>query len=512
MRTPLSRRQAWLLLALLVALAVGRVAATARTFSQVIDEPVHIAAGYDWLTRGAYDVDSEHPPLARILAALPLMSLPSPSAEGMPRGTALLGRGNDYVRNLQRARLGNLLLLAVAIISVYAWAARHLGRGRAFVAALLFSTLPPILGHAGVATTDLAAAATLPLAMLTLEWTLDAPTPRRAALLGLAIGLGVLSKFSFLVFFPLCAVTLLVVRRTKPKLLMIAVSLAVAFLLAWAGYRFRVSRLTDVYGRADELAAYALHGSHAAAWAARHVPLPVPELVIGILQLRIHELHGHPAFLLGQTSERGWWYYFPLALAVKTPIPLLLLALAALAWGRRSFALFAAVMLAVVMLASINIGVRHILPLYAPLAILAASLARFRTAMAALVVWQLASTTLAHPNYIAWFNAFAGAHPERVLGDSNLDWGQDAGRLARQCRKLGITNLGLGLFTSADLDALGFPPYYAVPADVPASGWVALSESFLQRARAGNPNAFAWAETRKPEQHIGGTIRLYHIR
>src|SRR5215203_176483 len=116
------------LFALLTLLPLVRVASTHRVFSATADEPVHIASGYDWITRGVYVFDPEHPPLARGLFGLGLRvgGVVSPPPEdwqtlqptwlAAARGMDLLWHDGQYVRNLANARRGNLVLLLIALI------------------------------------------------------------------------------------------------------------------------------------------------------------------------------------------------------------------------------------------------------------------------------------------------------------------------------------------------------------------------------------------------------------
>lgn len=512
------------LVAVIVVLTAARVAATDQIFSQVIDEPVHIGAGYQWLT-GSYTIDVQHPPLARVLAALPLyMSGVHPPADHdwIRYGNGLLGRGRDYIRHLRSARLGNLLLLAMAILSVAFWARSTIGDSGALVAAAMFATLPPILGHAGVATTDLALVATLPLASIALRrWLLSAKWSD-AAIAGVATGLGVLSKFSFLVFFPVCALALIVAIRPRIRRGQMLAAIAMSMMIVWAGYQFELRTIQQANANGPRLLSFLtpepLQGLVQAF--AERVPIPAPSMIVGLADLKLHDLRGHTAFLLGETREHGWWYYFPLAIFFKSPIPFLILSVAGLVvLSRRAPVVgFCAIgMLMVAMTASINIGVRHVLPVYAPMSIAAGAAAIWswqrgvvgRTAVAALLAWQLIGTAAAHPDYLAWFNGFAGPHPERILSDSNLDWGQDLLPLVRACRKQKIDRIGLVAVTSADLDAIGMPPRFAVDPLVSSSGWIAISETALQNAGGDEGESWAWVRHARPFQRIGKSIRLY---
>lgn len=490
----MTRRRAWIGTAIIIALTLGRVAATHRVFAQTSDEHLHLIAGYDILKHLSWTTDLHHPPLARVFFALPFVNAPEPAGTDRGiRGNELLTNGR-YTSNLARMRIGNLLFLALGIIFVARWAMHLLSPQAGLLAAALFAMLPPVLAHGGLATTDMAVAAMLPFALDELTRLTELPSWRRAVMTGIAIAAGVLSKYSFLVFFPPAALVLLAVlwlrrRKTSPisSMFLIGgiVALAIAAALLWAGFGFSVQ-----------------------------------PLIGGIAEVRGHDVSGHRNFLFEQLRWDGWWYYFPVALFFKTPIPFLLFALtgcALLARRHPEVPLIAAAILAVAMTSHINIGVRHVLPIYAPLAIAAAAailaLPHVRIASAALMLWLVVSGAAAHPDYLPWFNAFA-PHPETVLNDSNLDWGQDVLRLLRYTRGEHIPSISLLLFTSADLDRLGFPPHKVIKEVEEIHGWFATSEMEIAIGETHSPKVKKWLDgmiAGKPYTRIGKSIRLYHL-
>lgn len=513
--------------AVLTIVAVVRVASTHRVFSATVDEPIHLASGYEWFA-GRYVTDLTHPPLARILGALPLrlQGLPDPQPANMvERGNQLLYHGDRYVKNLARARIGNLVLLILAIVTVAAWARRLFSRAVAIAATAMLTAHPLLLGHAGLLTTDLSVAATLPLALLALDVYLESPTAKRGALLGLAIGLGILSKFSFFVFFPPCAIVLLIVRRPlRMRAMTMLLALAVAFLVGWAGYRFDVRRPANVVERGNEILEWAAPAPlKPIARLMGSIPLPAPALPIGMAQVKLHEKLGHTAYLLGKESRDGWWYYFPVVFFYKSPLPWLML----VAWGaavlrrnRNGLMLVgvAAGILLIAMTASLNIGARHILPIVAPLSIVAGYAAIDiwqrsrdawgRTALAAVLGWLFAGVAVQHPDYLAWYNELARPNPSYVAADSNIDWGQDVLRLADAARELHIDQMHGAFMNSTRLGAHGLNVTGLAPHQQ-VTGWVAVSENWLRFGEARGD--YAWLSSYRPVRQVGKTIRLYHI-
>ncbi|HUP61795.1 MAG TPA: glycosyltransferase family 39 protein [Thermoanaerobaculia bacterium] len=506
-------------IAALALIAVVRVASTHRVFSATLDEPIHLASGYEWL-HGEYALDVTHPPLARIFCALPVVRFPEPRPTNMiDAGNQLLYHDNRYVDTLAAARRGNLVLLILATITVAAWARRHFSRATAIVATALFTSVPAILGHAGLITTDLSVAATLPLALLALDLFLESPSAKRAVFLGVAISLGALSKLSFFVYFAVCVVVWSAAtrvaavksgdwRRRTPHVIVIA------FVIVWAGYHFDFGPPEGVTKDVPNT----FQAVGLPRWLAS-MPMPAPAIPVGFAQVKLHDLAGHTAYLLGETSRHGWWYYFPVVFFFKTPIPLLILAAWALVFRDKrvtELLLLAAAIMLTAMTASLNIGLRHILPIYAPLSIVAAYAvvtiwqrardAFGRATLAALLAWLFIGVAVEHPDYLAWFNEAARPDPARVAVDSNLDWGQDVLRLAEFVRARRIEHLWIVMNNATRLDAHGIRAV-GLPPRTPVTGWIAVGENWL----AFSGDEYDWLRVYRPVRRIGKSIRVYRI-
>jgi hypothetical protein len=534
------------LVAACLAVGVGRIVATYHVFNQTWDEPAHVAAGMEWLDRGRYTYEPLHPPLARIMEAL------GPRVAGIRsagqanvwlEGNAILYAGGRYDRNLALARLGVLPFFLLATLVVYAWARRLGGAPAAVSAVLLFTTLPPVLAHAGVATTDMAVTATIALAALCLIRWVEQPTRGRSLALGLTLGLALLSKLSALLFLPAAGVAIALCRRGErareagphagpSRTTRLRLTYAAALLTIWAGYRFAVGPLTAPDAGTAAVAPTALPALDRLARA--HV-FPAPALFEGLGQLAAKNRAGHKSYLLGEVRTTGWWYFFPVALAVKTPLPFLLLTAAGLAatWRllsgverRRQLepAAIAFGILLVCLPSRINIGLRHVLPMYPFLAIVAGlgvvALWRARRAVPAaralavlLVGWQVVASARTHPDYLAYFNELAGSHPERILVDSDLDDGQDLKRLADTLRARRVPAVSLAYAGSATVAEHGLPPIHWLEPHRPVTGWVAASLYSLELGSLDRPghDDFAWLDRYRPVAQVGRSIRLYYI-
>jgi hypothetical protein len=250
---------------------------------------------------------------------------------------------------------------------------------------------------------------------------------------------------------------------------------------------------------------------------------------------------GKSCFLLGSYSDTGWWYYFPVAFAVKTPLPTLFLIGFALfySWRRRTwrrglFLLIPAVIYFGCCLASpFNIGYRHLLPVLPLLFIFSGQVANTdwrpkQTWAIGVVLLGLVVGSLAiFPHYLAYFNELVGG-PSRgykVLADSNLDWGQDLIGLREYMRRENIASVKLSYAGTADPAAYGITyeplpgcPYPELQRDsVPemlvnqAGGVYAISVSNLQGFCFKNHDLYAGFRERKPDAVIGYSIYIYRL-
>jgi hypothetical protein len=268
-----------------------------------------------------------------------------------------------------------------------------------------------------------------------------------------------------------------------------------------------------------------------------HLWLPqwVQGLLEGIIAVKAHNDAGHLSFLLGQLRSTGWWYFYVVALAVKTPIPLLLtgpagmVALAREGWKEADGWRLAPLLLFLTVLgfasgfSRINIGIRHVLVLYPFMAVggaylIALAWRRLRRAavrplavvgsglLVVLVTWQMLTLWTANPDYLPYFNE-AVAHPERVLVDSDLDWGQDLRRLEQAAAAIKIPQLNLAYLGTANLAHEPLPPFVILPPWRPTTGWIAISEL----ARVHDPKGYAWLNAFQPMEKVGTSIDLYYI-
>jgi len=529
----------------LIAIAVARIAATYDVFNATYDEPVHVVCGMEWLQWGTYTCEPQHPPLARIAVAWGpfLKGLRLAARLRVPderqvslydEGNAILYSRGHYWSNLTWARLGTLPFLVLLCVITFRWARRWFSEAAGFWAVLLLVCTSPILGHSGLATNDVACAAGTALALYQfLRW-LEEPRTARWLWWGSATAFAVLCKFSNIPFLLTCyAIGLVVTIRGdfRRRAAQIGLAACVVFALAWAMYRFTLIPLATFYGQHHPVidGKLSLQPFLRDAWnAVKNTPLPLSEATMGVLDVLVHNAVGHDSYLLGRWSQTGWWYFFPVVLAVKSPVALLWLAI--LGWGVvfRRFrqaswpqiltAVFALAILLVCMAARVNLGVRHILPIYPLLAIAGGHAvttmfqhSRYAAIVAALLVaWVIGDSIRAHPDYLAHFNEFAGSHPEAIVCESDLDWGQDLHRLSQRLKERGVQDVSIAYFGTAPLDQAGLPHYALASATLPARGYIAVSlhDLNIDYRKSGS---FAWLKSYTPVERIGKSIDLFYI-
>lgn len=502
----------WALVAVLLGVQGTVQVSTALQETQTYDEGIHLAAGYSYLKTGDYRINPEHPPLGKILAALPLLPLKphvpleDPSwnwGDQRDFGRAFLYRNHVPADTLLlRARLVTMLLTCCLGLALAVWTRRHFGAAAGLLAVFLYALDPNITAHGRYVTNDLLASLLVFLACA--AWGACLASGKFRHLLGaaLALGLALVSKFSALFLIPVFAVLYLIrcwQQRTRVSLRRLAVAGLVLGIVGTAviglSYARETKRLT--FGGPSEFVPLTARIERETTFGqalyktAEALRLPAYSYLVGLESAERHDRQGHFSYLVGQWSEKGgWWYYFPVAFAVKTPTAVLLLAglslvlalrrllrppLSALAGRLRQLrfewyllAVPAAAYFALSMRSNINLGVRHILPVYPFLFILAAAIVlrcwpqRLRRALPALLCavagLQAMESLRIYPHYLAFFNLPSGgpARGPDYLVDSNIDWGQDLKKLKTWWEAHGRPPLCLAYFGQAE------PEYYGL--------------------------------------------------
>jgi hypothetical protein len=488
-----------------------------RDSSPTYDEPVHLAAGYTDLVHGRYRLNAmDHPPLGEMWAALPLLLLRPDRFQSHTAwlDAAVYHYGDIFLYHnrvpaatlLGAARAWNLITLSFLVAAALVlWARRLDGAPAAWAAAAALGFCVPWLSNAALVTTDSASAALFFAACALL-----AARPRSRttwALAGAAAGGALAAKFNMILLPPLAACALAAEARAdksrRPRLADLALAAAAGALVLAAAYRFG---FVGLYFRG-----------------------------LSATLSRLSE--GRASYLLGAHSTAGWWWYFPAAVLVKTPLPLLLVGGCG-AWAalRRPRAEAAWILIppagyfVAALTSRTQIGYRHLLPVY-PFLCLWAGLgaaalwrrgAAGRAALAAAGLWLAASVAANQPRPLSYFNELARGRGDAWFADSNLDWGQDLPALARELAARGNPPVVLSYFGSGDPEAYGirYVPLLLV-ANVERPGNAALapggavllavSETNLVGTYYRDHALFDWLRARRPAAVAGGTIYLYDL-
>jgi hypothetical protein len=533
----------WLLAAILLGVIFAQAVCSAARTSMTIDEGLHITSGYTILRTGDYRLVEEHPPLVKLLQGVPLLpvpdlaeptSLPEWESDIAPTDSVRLVRAAQSLiypyqpidRLVFAARVPVSLLAVLLGAVVFRWATDLWGWPGGLVALFLLAFDPNILAHAAVAGTDLGAACFITLALFALARFLRRPTPWRLILAGITLGLAQGAKLSALLLLPV-VVLLVPLALSRRRFLYLLFLLGIGGAVFWGLYGFEIGSIPGV-------------------------PFPVPAAshYIPWQRLRQHMADGHSAYLMGENSTKGWWIYFPVAFALKTPLPtsvLLLAATVTLCAGRRrslldeaSLLLFPLGYAASSLFGGLNIGYRHLLPVLPPLFVFSARIAacasrptsRFSRAIevvlritcSVLLIWLLWGTLRLFPHYLAYFNELAGG-PDggwRFLADSNTDWGQAYKDLARFQQEQGIGPVRLSAFIFYDPAIYGviYEPLTPMRGDTPAifpsrfnpsPGDYVISATTLDGIPLADPEMYDWFRKRAPDARIGHVLFYYHI-
>ncbi|HXV26603.1 MAG TPA: glycosyltransferase family 39 protein [Candidatus Paceibacterota bacterium] len=571
--------------------------------SLIVDEIPHIGAGYSYVSTGDMRLNPEHPPLAKSLAGLGVLGFADgTTAFASPFWTANVNGQWDFGRLLiynsgnnaelikQAARVPMLLFFVLSALVLWRWAVSRYGRGAGVMAVVLFAFSPTVLAHARFVTTDMPAAFGVLVATWLFVGYLRGPDRRSFVLASLGLGVALLTKFSTVLlipyFFLVAALWAFGERhgRLRPAAARAvrwwwrtALVCATAFVfVVWPVYLLhtaaypvdrQVRDTTSILGQQPGPLV-----ARTAVWLAdKPVLRAAGHYATGLAMVLQRSAGGNTIYWLGNVVKTGGPWYFPIVYFLKESLAWWILAALAVAslivrprrshehghrprrgewWADHFDELAMLLWLAVYWLSSVtstlNIGVRHLLPVY-PFTILLVSgrlagivewlrrrePARLRIVaggIALLMGWYVYETVAVHPYYLTYFNQIAGGPSGgyRYVVDSNLDWGQDLSRLSAYLDERGIAEVELDYFGWAD-------PYYYLGDRVVwgtagkyasaeefirrnrTDGWIAVSATFLQNSNGfktfdpGDKRSYLWLTQYEPEAIVGHSIFVWHI-
>jgi dolichyl-phosphate-mannose-protein mannosyltransferase len=524
--------------------------------TQTWDEGIHLSAGYAYLTRGDYRWNPEHPPLAKLMSALPLsflhLDLPV-RGDGWQKGDETRV-GIDFLYHnrtpadsiLLASRGMTILLSLLFLLSVAWWTRRRFGPAPALLALCLCAFDPNLLAHGRYVTTDFPVTVFYFLACaLSVDYLLSGRF-RDLAPAALAFALAIVTKFSAVLLIPTLPALYALRWWQSPRefswrRLLTAAALFFAFTLVMVNIVYWPETVrcwtTHVPPLTQEVKPDGLVGNilyRAGKW----MHLPAHTFLVGLNKVAAHNREGHSSYLLGMRSDQGWWYYFPVVFAVKSTMAALAATLLLLAAGlgiiwrvrRIDFVWLGLLIPPLIyflfsMTSAINIGMRHILPVYPFLYVAAAALLAqafpkraARWLMMALAALQVAECASIAPDFLAFFNALSGGpgNGPRYLVDSNIDWGQDMKKLVKWLDARGTRAAYLMYFGNAQAPAYGLQ-VLNYPGALDKAGWDAL-DGFA--AASVTPlqgvylplDALARLRLREPVAKIGWSLYVYDFR
>lgn len=540
---PMKRRLDWRhLAAILLLWAFFAQAITSMVVqSATVDEQAHFLRGYLYLKLGTPIFKIGHPILADVLSGLPLLltnlTIPADQAAFQANdwgnySDAFVWRpGNnvDAIFFLSRLAVVALGMLFAAV--AFRWARQLWGTTAGLVALALFVFDPTIVAHSQLVTHDIPVSFFFFAATYCLWRYLETNRAQNLILTGIVFGLAQGSKFSAALLVPVFVIVVILwswrgpswqdrLRSTRNRAVGLLAIFGIGGLALWALYRFSF---------------HPLPGSS--------FPVPAPAYFEDMLWEVKYFGREHYFFLCGEYSTTGWWYYFPLAFVLKTPLPaMLLIGTALVSWrhtnGRRLMALMLPVVAYMLstLVSPLYIGYRYFIPALPYLYVLVGHLAplarrSWRFALVGALVWSGVIALRIHPDSLAYFNEIAGGPDNgwRCLVDSNIDWGQSLPALRDIVTHYKLGRIKLSYFGS------GHPSYYGLDyeplptADLtpeqgnplartfypydPSPGIYAISATNLQGVALGPDkwDMYSWFRNKRPFAKAGYSIFLYRV-
>ena len=386
------------------------------------DEIFHLPAGYTYLKTGDFRLNAEHPPLAKMIAAIPLLFMQVNGAfdsEDWQKGIAwdygwrfLYESGNDCTTVLFWGRFSMVMLSLCLGLLIFFWARKLYGNGAGLFALFLFAFSPNLIAHGTLTNTDLAISFFLLLALYCFDRALRRLTIGSAALAGLTLGLALLTKFSAPLALPIMGVaalarifdrrplevrlprahTLTAWQQKAPALMaLFVVVIVVAYGVIWTGYMGRFSVGTDE-SRHELLLGYKIKQPDSRVYSFLMNKRLLPQAYIAGFRdvqnnlTRESFLDGRRNWDLNRPEYNPKWpHYFIMTTLYKTPVPALIflaIAIGGAYWFSRKtwrdeIILIAAFVIyfTVASFSGIYIGHRHILPVIPPAIIFMSKLA-----------------------------------------------------------------------------------------------------------------------------------------
>lgn len=561
--------------------------------SPIVDEIPHIGAGYSYIAKGDHRLNPEHPPLAKDLAGLSLKILgikDQPAFDSKfwqedVNGQWEFGRklifnsDNDTDKLVRHAKIPQLIFFILSAVVIFIWTCKLYSDKAALIALFLFSFSPTVLAHSRFVTTDMPALFGILIATYFFVRYIEKPTIKNLWLAGIFFGIAQLTKYSVFLLVPFFVVIAVIyaflnypdrkilntVYRVRNTIFIIAIGY---IFIVWPVYyfhtwnypselqKFHTEDLLKSYGNRN-FADPIVHLSD------KPVIRGLAEYGLGLLMVTQRQSGGNTTYFMGEVRNWAWPQYFPMVYSLKEPLafwgliifvfiisaakfkPLNIKKLIniTISWSRSHFTELTMVLWLTLywytsIRSNLNIGVRHLLPVYGFTFILLSGqlvkicksfssrkkLVACLLLLVALFGWYLYENLSVYPYYLTYFNQVAGGPSGgyRYVVDSNLDWGQDLKRLANWVEKNNIQKISLDYFGWSDqtyylkdklvwISAGKYKNANEFLTDNPNGGYIAVSASFYMGSREKPETSYAWLDVHKPIIVIGNSIFVWYI-
>ena len=550
--------------------------------SATMDEVAHLPAGYSYLTQKDMRLNPEHPPLIKNWGAFPLLfikdiNFPSEIKDWTEDINGQWGFGYHFLYKMGNpvdkmifwARIPMILILILLGFYVFKWARELFGNKAGLLTLFLFSFSPTFLAHGRLVNTDIGAAVGVFIATYYFIKALQGPTKRNIILAGITFGIAQLLKFSVILlvpFFGFLGLIWWLIKSGKllPTLKILILTFVIGFILIGTVYQYHVWNYPPERQVRDAevfLAAYPDFIKKPLLWAAdKPVLRPYAQYFTGLFMVFHRASFGHTTYFLGEISNLGWKTYFPIVYSIKEPLAFHIFTLTAILyaawlikkpfwqntfwrtknWIKNHFPEFAmltfiGIYWATSLYSNLNIGVRHLLPVFPFTFILVGAMiinllkAPFLKIkyiiLGVLIFWQIFSVISIYPHFLAYFNELAGGPNQGYIYtvNSNLDWGQDLKRLTKWVEDEKIDKIYVDYFGGGDAQYYlkeKYAPWWGTrdPVEFPKGNYLAVSATFLQGGR-GTPapgfdqpyGYYRWLDQYQPIAKIGYSIFIYYI-
>ncbi len=593
------------LLALMLGLAFFSILDDANT----MDELAHTPSGYSYIVKQDMRLNPEHPPLLKDMAGLSIwlgskitdtqITFPDQdhSWKNDQNGQWEFGRellfrnGNDADKMILWARLPMILIMILLGFYVFKWARQLYGNKAGIIALFLYSLSPTFLAHGRLVTTDVGAAAAFFIATYYLIKWLQNQNWKNLFIAGIVFGLALLTKFSLALLIPYFVVITLfwaLINKAWKPIFGLALIGIIAMALVYPVYLFHTWNYPMEKQINDANQYLETYGNRLLAdpvlWMNTQTFLrPYGQFFTGLLMVIQRASGGNTTYFLGEISNIAWPLYFPIVFLIKVPLALLVLMLISLThvflkprikkskktfdWLNRYFVeislfIFLAIYWYTSITSNLNIGVRHVLPVFPIFYILISGqiskwlkmppgpiLERIKLSPKKILVsvkmitknyfimclkylliivllgWYALGLINIYPHFISYFNEAVGGPSQGhiYVTDSNIDWGQDLKRLTTFVEQNSIKTIYIDYFGGDDMYyRLGdkYQPWWGDrnPNELPNNSWLAVSVSFLQGGRGITTKGFQaktdyynWLNNYQPITVIGNSIFVYYI-